>query len=68
MKDMLWIENIVDSTLTPPFLSILALIWLNLWMLTRWLLENVHFQPFKRHEMKVNLKKKKKNQKKNKKK
>ncbi len=56
---MLWIENIVGSTLTPPFLSILALIWLNLWILTMWLLENVHFQPFQRHEMKVNLKKKK---------
>ncbi len=25
---MLWIEDIVDSTLTPPFLSILVLIWL----------------------------------------
>ncbi len=57
---MLWIEDIVDSTLTSPFLSILALIWLNLWILTRWLLENVHFQSFQGHKIKVKKKKKKK--------
>jgi len=30
----------------PHFLSILELTWLTLWILTRWLLERMHFQPF----------------------
>jgi len=34
MEDMLWIEDIVESTPTPPF------------FFTRWLLKGMHFQPF----------------------
>jgi hypothetical protein len=50
----LWIEDIVA---TPSFLTILKWTWLVLWILTRWLLEGMHFQPFLVDEMKVNQKK-----------
>jgi hypothetical protein len=32
------------------------LTWLVLWILTRWLLEGMCFQPFQMHEMEVNRK------------
>jgi hypothetical protein len=35
-----------EHTNSPIFLSILELTWLTLWILARWLIERMHFQPF----------------------
>jgi hypothetical protein len=55
MKEMLWIEDIVESTQAPPFFTN-SKTWLVLWILTSWLLKGMHFQPFQLHETKVNQK------------
>jgi hypothetical protein len=56
MEDMLPIEDIVRINKLSHFWPILKLTCLILWILTRWLLEGVHFQPFQVHEMELNWK------------
>jgi hypothetical protein len=42
MENKLGIEVLLQL---PHFWTILELTWLSLWIVTRWLLEGVHFQP-----------------------
>ncbi len=54
---MLWIDDIVENTpMSPIFLPIIELTWMVLWIVTRWLLKGVHFQPLQVHKMEVNMK------------
>ncbi len=46
MEDNLWIEDIVESTPTPPFLSNFKVDMINFIDPHKVLLEGVHFQPF----------------------
>jgi hypothetical protein len=43
MEDILWIEDIVESTPVPSLSPILELAWLVLCIFTRWLLKWMHF-------------------------
>jgi len=47
------LEDIVEITPTPPFYINFRIDMTDFLILTRWLLERVHFQPFQVHEMKV---------------
>ncbi len=51
---MLWNGTLLKEQKLPHFLPILESTQLVLWILTRWLLEGVHFQPFQIHKMEVN--------------
>ncbi len=50
------LKTLLKAHKLPHFRPILELIWLVLWICTRWLLEGVHFQPFQVHTMEVNWK------------
>jgi len=43
IKDMLWIENIIKSTLAPPFLTNSTFDMAGFVILTRWFLEGMDF-------------------------
>jgi hypothetical protein len=47
---------LIAHKLSHYFGSILHLTWLILWILTRWLLEREHFQPYQVHEIEMNWK------------
>jgi hypothetical protein len=64
MKSMLWIEDVIESTPTPPFLTNSRIDMVGFVDPTRWLLKGVHFQPFQVHKMKMKTKDRKNHEKK----
>jgi hypothetical protein len=59
MKDMLsGLRTLLRAHYLSHFWPILKFKWLVLWILAKWLLERMHFQPIQVHEMKVKNKNK----------
>jgi hypothetical protein len=51
MKDMLWIEDIVESASILPILINFKVDMIDFVIFTRWLLQGMHFQLFQVHEI-----------------
>jgi hypothetical protein len=51
MKDMLWIEDIVESASILSILINFKVDMIDFVIFTRWLLEGMHFQLFQVHEI-----------------
>jgi hypothetical protein len=56
MEYMLWIEDIIENMPAHSFFTYFWIDMIDLHILTRWLLEGVHLQPFQMYKMKVNWK------------